>query len=98
MIFEFATSGIDEFISVSKTFNNWKEGIINSFTRVNNRHLTNGPVEGVNNTIKTIIKISYGYSNFIHLRNRIMYIVNNNKNYISNHPNPNLNLYRKKRK
>ena len=98
IIFEFSTSGIHEFISVSKTFKNWKEGIINSFTRVNNRHLTNGPVEGVNNSIKTIIKISYGYSNFIHLRNRIMYIVNKKKNYISNQPNHNLNLYRKKRK
>ena len=76
-------------------FSRWKNGIINSFIKVNNRRLSNGPIEGTNNTVKSIIKISYGSSNFLHLRNRIMYIVNKKKSYISNSPNKFKNIYKK---
>ena len=34
--------------------------------------LTNGPIEVINNKIKTIKRVSYGYKNFENLRNRII--------------------------
>ena len=38
--------------------------------------MSNGIIEGSNNKIKVIKRVSYGYSNFYHLRNRIFYIIN----------------------
>ncbi|HCT0409706.1 TPA: transposase, partial [Staphylococcus pseudintermedius] len=32
------------------------------------RHLTNGPIEGINNKIKLIKRVSYGYRNFWNFR------------------------------
>lgn len=49
---------------------------INSFNRINGFVISNGGMERANRDIKTIIRISYGYSNFERLRNRIMYIKN----------------------
>ena len=37
-------------------------------------HLTNGPIEGINNKIKLIKRVSYGYRNFWNFRNRILII------------------------
>ncbi|MFI6203034.1 transposase [Staphylococcus warneri] len=37
-------------------------------------HLTNGPIEGINNKIKLIKRVSYGYRNFYNFRNRILII------------------------
>ena len=41
--------------------------------------MSNGKIEGSNNKIKVIKRVSYGYSDFYHLRNRIMYIFNENE-------------------
>ena len=38
--------------------------------------MSNGIIEGSNNKIKVIKRVSYGYSDFCHLRNRIFYIFN----------------------
>ena len=38
--------------------------------------MSNGKIEGSNNKIKVIKRVSYGYSDLYHLRNRIMYIFN----------------------
>ncbi|MBI5976091.1 transposase, partial [Staphylococcus canis] len=35
---------------------------------------TNGPIEGINNKIKLIKRVSYGYRNFYNFRNRILVI------------------------
>ena len=70
-------SGIVEFILLKKMFKNWKKEILNSFIRFGDSRLHNGHIEGINNHIKVIKRISYGYSNFTHFRNRIMYIINN---------------------
>ena len=35
-------------------------------------HYSNGPIEGLNNQIKTLKKIAYGFRNFTHFRVRIM--------------------------
>lgn len=69
----FASSGIDEFQKVADTFTNWKVEIINSFiVTADGYALTNGPIEGMNNKVKTIKKLSYGIVNFNHLRARIL--------------------------
>ena len=41
--------------------------------------MSNGKIERSNNKIKVIKRVSYGYSDFYHLGNRIMYIFNNEK-------------------
>ena len=35
-------------------------------------NLTNGPLEGINNKIKLIKRVSFGYRNYDNLRNRII--------------------------
>lgn len=35
-------------------------------------NLTNGPIEGINNKIKLIKRVSFGYRSYYHLRNRII--------------------------
>ena len=47
---------------------------------VQNPHLTNGPIEGINNKIKLIKRVAYGYRNFYNFRNRILVI---SKLYVS---------------
>ncbi|NJH65138.1 ISL3 family transposase, partial [Staphylococcus agnetis] len=37
-------------------------------------HLTNGPIEGINNKIKLIKRVAYGYRNFYNFKNRILII------------------------
>lgn len=70
---------IKEFKDLSKMFKNWKNEIKNSFLRFGDKHLSNGPIEGMNNHIKVIKRIGFGFKNFNHFRNRIMYIINNVK-------------------
>lgn len=54
-----------------------KQEIRNSFIRIGERKLHNGYIEGINNQIKAIKRIAFGYQNFTHFRNRIMCIINN---------------------
>lgn len=65
-----------EFNDLSGMFKNWKKEIINSFIRFGERRLHNGYIEGIINHIKVIKRVSYGYTNYHHLRARIMYIIN----------------------
>lgn len=67
---------VKEFNELASMFENWKYEIRNSFIRFGDRRLHNGYIEGINNKIKVIKRISYGYSNFTHFRNRIMHIIN----------------------
>ncbi len=50
--------------------------ILNSFIKFGDKRLHNGYLEGINNKIKVIKGIAYGYSNFSHFRNRIIYMIN----------------------
>ncbi|RIM14542.1 hypothetical protein BU672_11155 [Staphylococcus chromogenes] len=51
-------------------------------------HLISGPIEGINNKIKLITHVTYGYRNFNNFRNRIFIIsrlyVSKYKNVLSN--------------
>ena len=52
---------------------------MNSFTRVEGRRISNGPIESRNNTIKLIIRNAAGYRNFENLKSRVIYVLNNKK-------------------
>lgn len=58
------------------TLNNWKVEIKNSFLIYDKRRISNGPIESVNNKIKTVIKTSNGIKPYNRLRNKIMYAIN----------------------
>ena len=66
-------SEIPEFIEASNTIENWIEYIVNSF--IDERY-SNGFTEGLNNKIKVIKRVGFGYKNFEFFRLRILYILN----------------------
>ena len=61
-------SGIAEFKPCITALRNWYGYILNSFKH----NYTNGFTEGMNNNIKVLKRIAYGYRNFRNFRNRIM--------------------------
>jgi transposase len=63
---------LPEFASLLNMMRNWGTYILNAFDCT----LSNGFTEGVNNTIKVIKRIAYGYRNFRNFRARIFSIVN----------------------
>lgn len=72
-------SKIEEFIEASNTIENWLEYIVNSFE---DKRLSNGYTEGLNNKIKVIKRVGFGYKNFDFFRLRLLYILKskNSKN------------------
>ena len=64
---------MDEFKEASKTIENWLPYIVNSFI---DERFSNRFTEGLNNKIKVIKRIGFGYRNFEFFRLRIMYILN----------------------
>lgn len=67
---------IEEFREFGKLIKRWRKNIKNSFIRVNNKRLSNGPMEGINSRIKTILKSANGIKKFFRLRNRVIYSIN----------------------
>ncbi len=76
LMLKFKASQINEYIKVWKMLENWSTEIVNSFTRIDNRRISNGPMERVNRDIKTLYRLAYGAKNFYRMRNRIMYVIN----------------------
>ena len=64
---------IEEMIEASKTIENWLPYIVNSFI---DERFSNGFTEGLNNKIKVIKRVGFGYRNFDFFRLRVMYILN----------------------
>ncbi len=58
-------SGLTKFVT---TLRNWWEVILNYFAA----RLTSGMVEGLNNKLKVIKRLAYGYRNFEHFRLRVL--------------------------
>ena len=54
--------------SFLKTLNNWKDEVLNFF----HQRQTNAVVEGLNNTIRGIIRRSFGFHSFENLKRRIL--------------------------
>ena len=76
LILKFQNSKIPEFTEFWKLLKNWHMEIINSFNKLNGYRISNGPIERANRTIKTILRTSFGSRNFPRMRNRIMYVIN----------------------
>ena len=57
-------------------FARWFDEKGNSYIRFGDRRLNNAYLEGKNNRIKEIKKISYGCNSFYYFRNRLMYVIN----------------------
>lgn len=77
---KFSKSLLKELNNIANTFINWKQEIINAYSK--NKYkivLSNAIDESNNNYIQTLINIGYGYSNFKRLRKRILYISSNRK-------------------
>ena len=66
-------SKIEEFIETSNTIENWLEYIVNSFI---DKRYSNGYTEGLNNKIKVVKRVGFGYKNFNFFRLRLLYILN----------------------
>ena len=66
---EMKASSLVAFRRVCKTFGNWKQEILQSFMYPFN----NGYIEGVNNTIKVLKRVSYGIKDFDRLRSKILW-------------------------
>lgn len=62
-------SGVDEFRSVLKTFKDWRQAILNGLTQV----YSNGFTEGMNNKIKVLKRVAFGFRNFRRCRARILW-------------------------
>lgn len=84
LIDEFLNSKFEEFRGFGCLLLRWKNEIKNSFIKYNNKRLSNGPIEGANSKIKTILKSGNGYPNFNRLRNRIMFSLNKDIPYNGN--------------
>jgi len=76
LIIKFHNSPLEEFYKAYKLLKNWRQEIINSFNRVNGFIISNGGMERANRDIKTIIRHSFGFTNFERFRNRVMYCKN----------------------
>lgn len=77
LIHKFKLSKIQEYNQFWKLLQNWHDEIVNSFNRVNGFRISNGPMERLNRDIKTIFGLSFGSTNFIRVRNRILFCLNN---------------------
>lgn len=60
---------IPEFVEAAKTISRWKEYILNE-------RYSNGYKEGINNKIKVIKRVAFGYKSFEMFRGRILYVFN----------------------
>lgn len=67
-----AAAALPEFDPCLKMLNNWYSFILNSF----DFRFSNGFTEGVNNTIKVIKRIAYGFKSFRNFRSRIFAVLN----------------------
>ncbi|NLZ16018.1 MAG: transposase, partial [Erysipelotrichaceae bacterium] len=68
-------------VRVANTYNKWKIEIANAITvrNENGKRYSNGPAEGLNNAIKTLIKDANGYRNFERFRKRVLLVLGKRK-------------------
>ena len=67
---------VPEFIPVIQMLQTWKEFILRSFTVINERRLSNGPIEGLNSQLKKLMKVANGWANFERFRAKLMFCYN----------------------
>lgn len=76
LVLKFKESKIDEYVQAWKLLLNWRKEILNSFKKLGDYRVSNGPMERANRDIKTLFRSSFGSRNFTRMRNRIMYSIN----------------------
>jgi len=77
---------VEMFVDFALLLSKYRENIVNSFIMTKRigpkgsfmSRLSNGPIESFNRKIKDIKRISRGFRNFNHLRNRILYATRSN--------------------
>ena len=77
----FISLGVEEAMEIGRTLSNWNKEIINSFTWINGRRISNGMIEGKNNYIKKILSNANGMINFSRARNKMIYSQNKTEKY-----------------
>jgi len=68
------SSDLKELQSNAKTFTAWFNAISSSFKTFEGHKLSNAFIEGMNNKIKVIKRVSFGYRSFLNFRKRILLI------------------------
>ena len=68
---------ISELYDLGKRLTNWQKEIENSFLLVDGKTINNAICEGINRKMKSLKNISFGITNFDHLRKRIFLIYKN---------------------
>lgn len=76
LIEQFRESGIPSLRLISNTLIKHYEYILNSFTRIDGRRISNGPIEARNKTVKLLLRNASGYRNELLLMSRVMYVLN----------------------
>ena len=68
----------EDLMKIARTYKKWKVEIANAITvkTIDGKRYSNGPAEGLNNAIKTIVKDANGYKNFDRFRKRILLVLN----------------------
>lgn len=61
LIYEFRNDKQPLFRAFGLMISTWKTKIKNSFIKVDGRRVSNGPIEGANSRIKTLIKTANGF-------------------------------------
>ncbi len=70
-------SSDDNLKAVGRTYHKWRIEIANGLAKNQNEiHYTNAIAESLNNQLKTVIKVAYGYKNFERFRKRALLIIN----------------------
>lgn len=67
-----SSSNLKEYVELSRTLVHWSVEILNSFKT----KYTNGCMEGKNNKIKVLKRVSFGFRNFDNFRTRILHCEN----------------------
>lgn len=68
-------------ISMLAIMLNWKQEILNSFTRVEDRRINNSHIESKNRIIEKLMLNANGFKNFSRTRNRTLYCLNKKDTY-----------------
>lgn len=72
----FEACNIEEYDEFYGLLVNWREEIINSFTRINGKRINNSHIESKNRIVEKLIDNANGFKNFARTRNRILYCLN----------------------
>lgn len=80
-IYRFESCGIAEYEEFYRLLRNWREEVVNSFTKINGRRINNSFMESKNRIVGRLIFNANGFVNFERARNRMLYCLNSNDKF-----------------